>query len=179
MLSWTPKSALGITPSRLVKQWFSLIVCFTIDLHLCFRRYMGGYPMVMNHYSDLSLLHCDSSASTIISVVYGKPLSSNNAETSTSTNDCSPELHITSNALDTLSNIAHRYTNAVYPGAHLVEVFPILDLLPDVIAKWKRKAKQDFRKISDIFEKYFADSVEFLWFTKLITPHLVAPSYLS
>ncbi|KAE9389085.1 cytochrome P450 [Gymnopus androsaceus JB14] len=37
-------------------------------------------------------------------------------------NDANQELQITSNALDTLSNIAHRFTNALYPGAHLVEV---------------------------------------------------------
>ncbi|KAE9385572.1 cytochrome P450 [Gymnopus androsaceus JB14] len=69
------------------------------------------------------------------------------------------ELQITSNALDTLSNIAHRFTNALYPGAHLVEVLPILDYLPGVIAKWKRDAKTDFKRMTDIFEKYFDDSV--------------------
>ncbi|KAE9401820.1 cytochrome P450 [Gymnopus androsaceus JB14] len=106
----------------------------------------------------LSKIH--GAASTIISVIYGKQSLSSEKTEQNELIDSNQELQITSNALDTLSNIAHRYTNALYPGAHLVEVLPILDYLPEVITKWKRDAKRDFKRISDIFEKYFDDSVQ-------------------
>ncbi|KAF9070402.1 cytochrome P450 [Rhodocollybia butyracea] len=83
------------------------------------------------------------SATTIISVVYGKQ----------------SELQAP-DALQTLSNIAHRFTNAMYPGAYAVEILPILDYLPAPLATWKRDAKRDFKKISYILRRYFDDAVK-------------------
>ncbi|KAJ3727869.1 cytochrome P450 [Lentinula raphanica] len=74
------------------------------------------------------------------------------------TTESSDKLQITSDPLQTLSNIAHRFTNAMYPGAHFVEFMPILDCLPSAIAKWKREAQRDFQCISHVFGNYFNDA---------------------
>ncbi|KAF5346111.1 hypothetical protein D9758_009957 [Tetrapyrgos nigripes] len=50
---------------------------------------------------------------------------------------------------------ARRLSEAFYPGAHLVELFPILDYLPAWLAKWKRDAIMDFRFFSALFQKMF------------------------
>ncbi|KAJ3830480.1 cytochrome P450 [Lentinula raphanica] len=76
------------------------------------------------------------------------------------TTESSDKLQITSDPLQTLSNIAHRFTNAMYPGAHFVEFMPILDCLPSAIAKWKREAQRDFQCISHVFGNYFNDAVK-------------------
>ncbi|KAJ3843054.1 cytochrome P450 [Lentinula raphanica] len=68
--------------------------------------------------------------------------------------------HTSFDPLQTLSNIAHRFTNAMYPGAHFVEFMPILDCLPSAIAKWKREAQRDFQCISHVFGNYFNDAVK-------------------
>ncbi|KAJ3768701.1 cytochrome P450, partial [Lentinula raphanica] len=94
--------------------------------------------------------HCPSSASTIISVIYGKRTLSSSPDT----------LQLTSDPLETLSNIAHRFTSAVVPGAHFVDFMPILDRLPSAIAKWKREAQRDFQRITERFENYFNDAVK-------------------
>lgn len=93
-------------------------------------------------------------------MVYGKrSLSSLESETPDQTSLDARGLHITNDPLETLSNIAHRFTSALHPGAHIVEVLPILDYLPEAMAKWKRDARRDFQKISGIFQKYFDDAV--------------------
>ncbi|KAJ4491086.1 cytochrome P450 [Lentinula lateritia] len=113
------------------------------------------------------LAKINRSASTIISVIYGKrSLSSGEPEQvfddapQAHTPPVYEKLHLTSDPLQTLSNIAHRFTSAVYPGAHLVELIPILDYLPVAIAKWKRDAQRDYKRISNIFERYFDDAVK-------------------
>ncbi|KAJ3775785.1 cytochrome P450 [Lentinula raphanica] len=115
----------------------------------------------------------NNSASTIISVIYGKrSLPSGRVESKIlnrapqtqqsthGTTESSDKLQITSDPLQTLSNIAHRFTNAMYPGAHFVEFMPILDCLPSAIAKWKREAQRDFQCISHVFGNYFNDAVK-------------------
>ncbi|KAJ3976635.1 cytochrome P450 [Lentinula raphanica] len=113
----------------------------------------------------------NSSASIIISAIYGKQLLSSGRiekildaarQNQAPTHEIRPsdKLHITSDPLQTLCNIAHRFTNAIYPGAHLVEFMPILDRLPTSIAKWKREAQRDFQCISYTFENYFNDAVK-------------------
>ncbi|KAJ3991490.1 cytochrome P450 [Lentinula boryana] len=74
--------------------------------------------------------------------------------------DTSDHLHLTSDPLETLRNIAHRFTNAMYPGAYLVDILPILDYLPAMLAKWKRDAQKDFKQISDMFQRYFHDAMQ-------------------
>ncbi|KAF5344959.1 hypothetical protein D9757_014579 [Collybiopsis confluens] len=124
---------------------------------------------LLNDPSTSWLTKIDRSASTIISVVYGrnsKSLSSEKLEaaqiqTQPVKSDAEPirSFRETSDALETLSNIAHRFTSAVYPGAYLVDILPILDYLPARVAKWKRDAKRDFTRVSEIFEKYFDEAV--------------------
>ncbi|KAJ3742404.1 cytochrome P450 [Lentinula detonsa] len=74
--------------------------------------------------------------------------------------DTSDHLRLTSDPLETLGNIAHRFTNAMYPGAYLVDILLILDYLPSIIAKWKRDAQKDFKQISDMFQRYFDDAMQ-------------------
>jgi len=54
-----------------------------------------------------------------------------------------------------MEDMVTRVTTAVLPGAHLVESFPILDRLPDSMAKWRREAKKDFQKYSTTFEELY------------------------
>ncbi|KAH7875546.1 cytochrome P450 [Lentinula edodes] len=68
-------------------------------------------------------------------------------------------LRLTSDVLETLSNLAHRFTSAAYPGAHLVEAVPILDYLPSAMAKWKREAQRDSQHITAVVEQYYNDAV--------------------
>ncbi|KIK66409.1 hypothetical protein GYMLUDRAFT_239365 [Collybiopsis luxurians FD-317 M1] len=113
------------------------------------------------------LAKINRSASTVISVVYGRNSRSLSSEKSAEASQSveavrvsSPhELRETPDALETLSNIAHRFTSAMYPGAYLVQVLPFLNYLPAAVAKWKRDAKRDFRRISDIFERYFDEAI--------------------
>ncbi|KAJ3877326.1 cytochrome P450 [Lentinula edodes] len=60
-----------------------------------------------------------------------------------------------SDPLEALVNAVHISTNALYPGAHLVESLPILDYLPVAMAKWKRKAKHGFQQISNVYKNYY------------------------
>ncbi|KAK7462926.1 hypothetical protein VKT23_007506 [Stygiomarasmius scandens] len=48
-----------------------------------------------------------------------------------------------------------RSAEALLPGSHMVDTFPILDYLPDVLAHWRRKAGKDFQKFTNKFEKMF------------------------
>ncbi|KAJ3896443.1 cytochrome P450 [Lentinula edodes] len=68
-------------------------------------------------------------------------------------------LRLTSDVLETLSNLTHRFTSAAYPGAHLVESVPILDYLPPAMAKWKREAQRDSQHITAVVEQYYNDAV--------------------
>ncbi|KAK7462918.1 hypothetical protein VKT23_007498 [Stygiomarasmius scandens] len=54
-----------------------------------------------------------------------------------------------------MEDMVTRVTTAVLPGAHLVESFPILDWLPDSMARWRREAKKDFQKYSTTFEELY------------------------
>ncbi|KAJ3887791.1 cytochrome P450 [Lentinula edodes] len=102
------------------------------------------------------------SASSMISVIYGKQLlaSSKGSEQSLDSDalqNHSSETHglPPSDPLEALINAVHISTNALYPGTHLVESLPILDYLPAAMAKWKRKAKHDFQQISNVYKSYY------------------------
>ncbi|PSR77855.1 hypothetical protein PHLCEN_2v7676 [Hermanssonia centrifuga] len=45
-----------------------------------------------------------------------------------------------------------RLSNACLPGSYLVEYFPIILHLPDMLAKWKREGKEFFKKDTIMFE---------------------------
>ncbi|KAF5346118.1 hypothetical protein D9758_009950 [Tetrapyrgos nigripes] len=57
--------------------------------------------------------------------------------------------------LNKIDDFNRRLSEVFYPGAHLVELFPILDYLPAWLAKWKRDAIKDFRFFSALFQKMF------------------------
>ncbi|KAJ3882853.1 cytochrome P450 [Lentinula edodes] len=107
------------------------------------------------------LTKINRSASTILSVIYGKQSLSLDSQVRLpfKLTDTSDDLRLTPDPLETLGNIAHRFTNALYPGSYLVDVLPILDYLPATIAKWKMNAQKDFSRISAIFETYFDDAM--------------------
>ncbi|KAJ4467284.1 cytochrome P450 [Lentinula lateritia] len=99
------------------------------------------HDLLCNTSSPL-LTKIHNSASTMVSVLYGRNLlPSANPEPST------------------LSNMAHRFTSAVYPGAHLVEAVPILDYHPPAMAKWKREAQRDSHHIKAVIKQYYNDAV--------------------
>ncbi|KAJ3781624.1 cytochrome P450 [Lentinula aff. detonsa] len=108
--------------------------------------------------SSTLLEKINGSASTIISVVYGKR--SLSFEKKGQVVDPDEELHLPeSDPLQSLSNIGHRFTSSLYPGAYLVEVLPILDYVPATLARWKRNAQRDFGRISETFQKFYDDAV--------------------
>ncbi|KAF9067426.1 cytochrome P450 [Rhodocollybia butyracea] len=68
-------------------------------------------------------------------------------------------LHSDDPILQKLSHMAHRFATALYPGAYLVEILPILDYLPSFMAKWKRDAQEDYKKFTAIFEQCFEEAL--------------------
>ncbi|KAJ4474825.1 cytochrome P450 [Lentinula aciculospora] len=109
--------------------------------------------------SSTLLEKINGSASTVISVVYGKrSLSSEKKDQVTV--DLDEDLHLPeSDPLQSLCNIGHRFTSSLYPGAYLVEVLPILDYIPAAMARWKRNAQKDYGRISETFHKFYNDAV--------------------
>jgi len=74
-------------------------------------------------------LHCHRFSSTLaFTLNYGRGLSIDERE------------------LDAVQEIVENFAREVYPGAHLVDAFPVLDLLPDFLAPWRRTAKANHIK---------------------------------
>ncbi|KAJ4474950.1 hypothetical protein J3R30DRAFT_3295045, partial [Lentinula aciculospora] len=69
--------------------------------------------------------------------------------------------------LETLDNIAHRFTSVVLPGAYLVDIMPMLKYFPAAIAKWKRDAQQDSNIDTDWTSKVWNDQQRTSLCTKL------------
>ncbi|KAF9074345.1 cytochrome P450 [Rhodocollybia butyracea] len=84
-----------------------------------------------------------TAASNMVSMCYGKPPLSSDEP-----------------ILQKLNDMAHRLTTSVYPGTHLVEIFPILDYFPSFMTKWKRDAKEDYKKFTTFFEQCFEEALE-------------------
>jgi len=65
---------------------------------------------------------------------------------------------------------SHRIVKSALPGAHLVELFPVLNIFPSWIAKWKRDAlawhTQTTRKLEkllgDVRQRMVSDSSFFI-----------------
>ncbi|EMD33484.1 hypothetical protein CERSUDRAFT_118063 [Gelatoporia subvermispora B] len=69
--------------------------------------------------------HCQRfSASLVFHLAYGKRLGDDGAD------------------LDAVLNVLQNFVRDTYPGAHLVDTFPILDLLPDFLAPWRQEARR-------------------------------------
>ncbi|KAJ6471949.1 cytochrome P450 [Mycena sanguinolenta] len=99
-------------------------------------RVMGGYEG-MQHAESLRLLvdlfraptdyyrHFSRfPASLVFALSYGQPLNDDGKD------------------LEELQDIVLSFVKDITPGAHLVDTFPILDRLPDFLAKWRTEAKQ-------------------------------------
>ncbi|KAJ3805577.1 cytochrome P450 [Lentinula lateritia] len=99
------------------------------------------------------------SASTMISVIYGKQLLESSEKSIQP--DALPEKHSSetfgppSDPLHALLDTVHTFTNALAPGSHLVEFLPILDYLPTALARWKQNAKRDFQQTASVYESYY------------------------
>jgi hypothetical protein len=63
-------------------------------------------------------------ASLVFALSYGQPLNDDGKD------------------LAELQKIVLTFVKDITPGAHLVDSFPILDLLPDFLSKWRVEAKQ-------------------------------------
>ena len=50
-----------------------------------------------------------------------------------------------------------RIASAVVPGRYLVDIFPVMKHFPTWIAKWKRDAKEWFKKDTKMFEEFMED----------------------
>ncbi|KAF5346112.1 hypothetical protein D9758_009956 [Tetrapyrgos nigripes] len=53
------------------------------------------------------------------------------------------------------NDFVKRVSSASFPGAYLVDSFPVLDYAPVWVAKWKREALKDFKHFSALFEEKF------------------------
>jgi hypothetical protein len=51
-----------------------------------------------------------------------------------------------------VNDFVNRVSSASFPGAYLVDSFPVLDYAPVWAAKWKREALKDYRLFSALFE---------------------------
>jgi hypothetical protein len=70
-----------------------------------------------------------------------------------------PPLRSDEPIFQSLNDIAHRFGALFYPGAYLVEIFPILDYFPSFMAKWKRDAQEDYKKYTAFFKQCFEEAV--------------------
>ncbi|KAF9463392.1 cytochrome P450 [Collybia nuda] len=82
-----------------------------------------------------------SAASTVLCVVYGwDPVGFNGDD-----------------IIEKINGQTHRLADALLPGAHLVEIFPIIKYLPPWIAKWKREGLEWFVKDTKMFEDLLSE----------------------
>ncbi|KAJ3762519.1 cytochrome P450 [Lentinula raphanica] len=100
------------------------------------------------------------SASSMISVIYGKQLLQRAASAKESTQQVETHCPVSvTDPLQTLIDIVHPFTIAMCPGAHLVEFFPFLNYFPAAICQWKQKAITDFEHASEVFTNYYTATV--------------------
>jgi hypothetical protein len=65
------------------------------------------------------------SASLVFQLSYGRRLGDDDAD------------------LNGVISILENVVKETYPGAHLVDIFPVLDKLPDVLSPWRARARQN------------------------------------
>ncbi|KAK0458977.1 cytochrome P450 [Desarmillaria tabescens] len=98
-------------------------------------RVVGAYES-MQEFESLRLLHDivnkpteafrhsqRFAAALVFTLSYGKRLGDNDSD------------------LDSVIAVIQGFVRDTYPGAHLVDTFPALDLLPDFLAPWRAKAR--------------------------------------
>lgn len=54
------------------------------------------------------------------------------------------------NDLRSVMDIMDSFTRDCAPGAHLVDTFPILDLLPDFLSPWRKDACRKYKKETEV-----------------------------
>ncbi|KAJ4499312.1 cytochrome P450 [Lentinula lateritia] len=108
----------------------------------------------------------NASAATMLSVIYGRKSVNSSflpsmhiGKPAVTISEAPDKLLITSDILQSLANIGHRFTSSVYPGSYLVDAFPILDYLPKFLAKWKREAVRDRRLMGEAFQSYYEEAL--------------------
>lgn len=57
-----------------------------------------------------------------------------------------------------ITNFIHRLEQAARPGAYLVEMFPIMNHLPPLLASWKRFGNSCHERDSQMFLDLYADA---------------------
>lgn len=80
------------------------------------------------------------SASIVYTLTYGKDLDDDGGDD-----------------LSAILDIVEGFIQDCYPGAHLVDTFPLLDFLPDILAPWRKQAfkKHDFEMKVSLLVPYF------------------------
>lgn len=80
-------------------------------------------------HQDLTRIIQHFTASVIYAIVYGKRLAEDTRD------------------FEEIMEIADSFVKDCYPGAHMVDTFPFLDLLPDFLALWRKDAyrKRDWQ----------------------------------
>ena len=76
-----------------------------------------------------------------------------------------------------INDLNERITRSAYPGAHLVEFFPVLQYVPRRFAKWRREAEDWFQRYTQLFEKYYGDIASRVVSDIVVYPH--HPTYLQ
>lgn len=83
-------------------------------------------------------LYFSSAASTVLTAVYGVP----------------PIESKDDPLVVRINDLMHRLVRATLPGAYLVEIFPVMQYLPNWMAKWKREGLEWHRKDSVMFQEF-------------------------
>jgi len=66
-------------------------------------------------------------------------------------------LHDDGKDLADVQRVVHAFGQAVNPGAHLVDTFPVLDWLPDFVSPWRAEAKQKHQVELDLYGRLALD----------------------
>jgi hypothetical protein len=78
------------------------------------------------------------SASLVFHLSYGKMLADNDED------------------LNAVIAILENFTQDTYPGAHLIDTFPILDCLPEFLAPWRAEARKKHDKEMKVRLRFLA-----------------------
>lgn len=92
---------------------------------------------LIEHPQDLQIAMHRYAASIIYSLAYGKRMKDNDEE------------------LNAIMGLVESFTEDCARGAHLVDIFPVLDCLPDVLAPWRNEARRKYKKEAEVSRSIF------------------------
>ena len=99
------------------------------------RRYVYFFPLPLIGLIDSP----STTASSILGAVYGWP-----------------QVESKDDPLVTrINDLMHRLVRAALPGAHLVEIFPVMKRLPTWMAPWKKWGLEWYKKDSEMFQGFY------------------------